>query len=401
MKKIFTLSVSFALLSNAIIVNAQDMLKGDNKSIGVKEVPASSLKKATVPNWYDYVYAAGEFGVTWTRITNATLFPDSLVYQLYGNGAGGVQLGRTATHSVGQIFDATDENAFFDDPHFLSRFNPYTFDTLAIRYRYSYNVPGSTDTLLIQFYNNDKIQRTILTTSQRPTATVGYDKAGNKGSGATSQIRILLTAEDTSNWADNTDYRVILVPVPNGGIKVPADGLCAWTMSFIPGYEYENGDTIQQDWSTPPTKKLNHFLAPRYRDNSKLMAFYPSYNTGISANNSSRYTSDFWNNLYISGHAWYDYDECYYSFFHIIAEKVSVPEIGENVKIYPNPSVATPTLITGLHDLTSITVSDLSGKIVSEIRTSENTVELNLPAGVYVMSLECNGIMSTHRIIRY
>ena len=64
-------------------------------------------KKAVVSGWYHYISDAGSAGISWTRINNASLFPDSLVYQRYGGGATAT-LGRVGTHSVGAVFDPKD-----------------------------------------------------------------------------------------------------------------------------------------------------------------------------------------------------------------------------------------------------------------------------------------------------
>ena len=402
MKSLFKVSFfALILVASSLFAQAQEMVTDSKIMIEEVDNTKQSLNKATVPAWYDFISDASSFGVSWTRITNATLFPDTLVYQLYGASGGGVQLGRTGTHSIGQIFDPKDEYVFTGSSRYISRFNPYLLDTIAFRYRYAHNLPGTTDTLVVQFYNTDKIQRTTLSGSGRKTATLAYDKVGNKGASPTSEMRIELTEADTSNWADNTDYAIIQIPVPNGGISVPEGGLCAVTLSFIPGYSYEEGDTIQHDWETPPTKVLNHFLAPRWSDNDKLLASFDGYNTGLRANTSSRYTTLVWNERYIPGHAWNAYDENYYFFFHIVAEKVSVPSLGEKVSIYPNPSIHTPTVIEGHFINTKLEVINVQGTMVKEIQNLTDYTELQLPQGTYFLHFLSENESYVHKLIKY
>lgn len=379
----------------------QQMVDDHHVMIQEKVEHKSSHHKATLTSWFDFIAAAADFGVSWTRITNATLFPDTLVYQLYGATGGGVQLGRTSTHSIGQIFDPKDDYVFFGDPKAISKHNPYLLDSVAFRYRYSHNVPGSVDTLVIQFYNNDKIQRTTLQQSARPTATLSYDRVNNQGSFPTSEIRVLLTEVDTNDWAVSADYNIITVPVPDGGINVVAGGICAATITYRPGYAYNEGDTIQQDWEVPPVKKLNHFVMARYHDNSKLLAAYPSYNTSLMANASSRYTTLVWNNRYIPGHAWNTYDQNNYFFFHITADKVSVPELDQRVHIYPNPSISTPTIIEGECQGASLVVQDAMGRLVKDAGVLKAYNELNLEAGTYFLVFEKDGYRFTKKLIKY
>lgn len=401
-KSIQLIFSSFLLLLSGQVI-AQEMVVDHDQMLEAEPLPSlrKSFKKASYTGWYDYIDWSSQFGVSYTRITNASLFPDTLVYQLYGDGNGGSVLGRVDMHSFGQILDPKDRYTFFsDDPPPLSVFNSYRVDSVAFIYRYAHNIPGSVDTLLIQFYNSDKIQKTTLSSSGRITATVGYDKINNKGSDATSEMRYELSEKDTTDWSANSNVREIAVGVPGGGITVPADGLFGMTISFIPGYEYSNGDTLVHDWPTPPTKKLNHFLAARYRDGEKLMQNYQSYNNGLRASSASRYRTDTWNNRYIPGHAWTTLDEQYYIAWLVTSDNVSVPEIDETVKIYPNPSVQSPTILEG--DLTGarLSIYDLTGKVVLEEDLNVHN-EIDLPRGAYIFQIEKDGKVSHHRIQKY
>ncbi|MFT5480410.1 MAG: hypothetical protein ACI9NN_001378, partial [Bacteroidia bacterium] len=382
MKKIVLLS--FVVFGLTLTTSAQQMLESERGLIESSDAIPYKLGKRVVTDWYDFISNSADFGVTYTRITNATLFPDTLLNQLDGDGAGGVQLGRTGTHSIGQIFDPKDDVYLFDQPA-LSEFNPYLVDSVAFLYQYGRRIPGSVDTLVIQFYNDDKVQRTRLSSSQRNTATVDYSKTLNKGSSATSEMRYFLTDADTSNYSEGT-FGVITVAVPNGGMNVPANGLCAATISFIPGYAYEDGDTIEFDWETPPKKQLNHFKAARYHDNGKTLLTSEDYSTGLMANRSSRYTSLVWNDRYIPGHAWNNYDQSYYFYFHISSPNVSVEDLGQDVKIYPNPSLNRDVVIEGTTLVgTTLTVVDITGRVVVENASLKAYNTLNLEAGTYML----------------
>src|SRR5687768_17165977 len=60
-------------------------------------------KKDNVAAWYGYVDATSKLEVIeYTFYNNVSLFPDSTVKQIYGDGAGGQILGNVALHAVGQ-----------------------------------------------------------------------------------------------------------------------------------------------------------------------------------------------------------------------------------------------------------------------------------------------------------
>ncbi len=363
-------------------VGAQEIVKETPIYTG-EESPASERlnKKQVSEGWYHFISSGADAGISWTRITNATLFPDTLVLQRYGGGTSAT-LGRVQSHSVGQIFDPKD--FLFTTPPAYSKFNGYTWDSLAVMFRYSHNIPGTVDTLLINFYAGKNITRTTLQGSGRKVATVAYNKSANMGTGYVSQIKVPITVDDTTDFANTADYniKVIALPIP---LKIGPDSLCGYTMSFIPGYSYADGDTLQQDWEVPPVKKLNHLVYASWRDNSKL--FNNAYNGGLRATRESRYTSDVWNNLYIPGHAWNDYDEMVNSYFYVKTLNFKVNDLTQSFKIYPNPVKSGERMILPeALSLSAYQILDLSGKVISEGIAHDTQIEAQLKAGVYILS---------------
>ena len=338
-------------------------------------------KKAVVSGWYHYISDAGSAGISWTRINNASLFPDSLVYQRYGGGATAT-LGRVGTHSVGAVFDPKD--IILANPQALTKFNPYRWDSLAIMFRYSHNIPNSVDTLLVCLYGGKNITKGTLQGSGRKYATVGYDKVKNKGINPAREIKILIDQNDTTVFSNTADYKIKTIAIP-GGLQIGADSLCAYTLTYIPGYGYNDGDTLQQDWVTPPTKKLNHFIYASWRDNSK--SFNSGYNSGIKANTSSVLGTT-WNGYYIAGHAWNDYDEHVNSYFHVTSNNVGIKELAKGITVYPNPvkqnqSVQIANQLNGK----TCQILDFTGKIVQELQIVEGKLDILLPAGFYLLQL--------------
>lgn len=347
--------------------------------------PAASTthlnKKAVVSGWYHYITDAASAGISWTRITNTSLFPDTLVYQRYGGGATAT-LGRVGTHSVGGVFDPKD--IILANPQALTKFNPYTWDSLAIMFRYSYNVPNSVDTLLLCLYGGKNISKGALQGSGKKYATVGYDKVKNRGINPTMEIKILINQKDTTVFSNTADYNIKTIVIP-GGFKIGADSLCAYTLSYIPGYAYSNGDTLQQDWEVPPTKKLNHLIYASWRDNSKL--FNSGYNSGIKATTSSVLGTT-WNGNYIAGHAWNDYDEHVNSYYFITSNNVGVKDLARGITVYPNPvkqnqHVQVSSFLNGK----TCQVLDFTGKVVQQIQIENESLNLQLPIGFYLLQM--------------
>lgn len=360
----------------------QEVVKESCVMTGEPAVSNTQLnKKTVVTGWYHYITDAASAGISWTRITNASLFPDTLVYQRYGGGATAT-LGRVGTHSVGAVFDPKD--IILANPQALSKFNTYKWDSLAIMFRYSHNVPNSVDTLLLCLYGGKGIIKGTLQGSGRKYATVAYDKVNNKGVNPTREIKILIDQNDSTVFSNTADYNIKTITIP-GGFQIGADSLCAYTLTYIPGYAYSNGDTLQQDWEVPPAKKLNHFIYASWRDNSKL--FNSGYNSGIKATTSSVIGTT-WNGNYIAGHAWNDYDEHINSYYHITTQTWGVKELAKGITVYPNPVKQNQTIqIANQFNGRTCDVLDFTGKIVQQITIDNGQLTLQVPIGLYLLQL--------------
>lgn len=369
-------------------VSAQEMVTESCLMTGEPALSTEKLnKKQTNAGWFYYVGSAASAGISWTRITNASLFPDTLVYQRYGGGTSAT-LGRVGTHSIGEIFDPKD--FIYSTPAFYSKFNPYRWDSLAIMFRYSHNIPGTVDTLVINLYNEQNITLSTLQGSGRKVATVGYSKTENMGTGYTKQLKILIGADDSTQFSNTSDYNIKAITIP-GGIDVKEGGLCGYTLTYIPGYSYSNGDTLQQDWVVPPVKKLNHFVYASWRDNAKL--FNSGYNSGLKAITASRYTSDVWNNRYIPGHAWNDYDEIVNSQFYVRTDNYSVNNFVQMLTVSPNPVVAGQSIqIPENYWGGEIEIIDLKGNRVDHSYLNEPSFKMDFPAGIYQVRMMKSGM---------
>jgi hypothetical protein len=381
-KRMKEIIITCTLVFIAQFSTGQVMVQESCVMTGEPAVSTTHLnKKALVEGWYHYITDGASAGISWTRITNASMFPDTLVYQRYGGG-GTATLGRVGTHSVGGVFDPKD--VILANPQALSRFNEYSWDSLAIMFRYSHNIPNSVDTLLLCLYGGKNITKGALQGTGRKYATVGYDKLRNKGISPAREIKILIDHNDTTVFSNTADYNIKTIAIP-GGFKIGPDSLCAYTLSYIPGYAYSNGDTLQQDWDPAPVKKLNHFVYASWRDNNKL--FNSGYNSGIKATTSSVMGTT-WNGNYIAGHAWNDYDEHVNSYYYIKSQTLGVKKLAKGITVYPNPVKQNQRIqVSNFLNGKTCQIVDYTGKVVQQLIVENGNLNMQVPTGFYLLQL--------------
>lgn len=314
----------------------------------------ASNKKASVSQWYGFVNALGNNSIQVKFITNSTLFPDSNVLQLYGSPDGGVELGNVNLYSIGQVFDP--KSIIFENDR-LSQYNTYTIDTVALAYNYSHNIPGTVDTVIIQFLAQDKDASSAnnqidtgkfnspgQTTDGYEFATAYYSSSKNKALRYEDEVKIPIGEADTI-WSSSPVRFNYLAAAPTTPILVPANSLCGMVATFKPGFTWNKGDTIQQDWAERSgnsneevVNKLNHFRVFAVQEDQKVkLSSKSDYNMGLTRSKAFK----FWTNEYIPGTAWFDYNLHYQVLFHISADNVGIDErsgaLNIPVAVYPNP----------------------------------------------------------------
>ena len=159
-----------------------------------KTHPTSNPKlyKGTTGNgWYSYLeaYTAANFRITY--YSGQPIWKDSMPVVIYDDGPNNVSL-----HAVGQMFDPKSELYASATAPMLTRYNKYKVDSIKMFYKYLNLNPGSVDTLLVQFYNSDKLPRLFYRLASGQVVgfaeSPAYDKAANKGI-ETSSVKILMT----------------------------------------------------------------------------------------------------------------------------------------------------------------------------------------------------------------
>jgi hypothetical protein len=367
--------------------------------------------KRQVTEWYNFIEASRiNGGIAYQSFSNNTLFPDSTVQQLYGVAGGGSELGPVNRHNAGQVFDPT--SFYFDEP--LSIYNSYQVDSVEIAYRYAHNIPGTVDTLEIQFFWGSSVSLGRLLDNNmnelEKTAWIGYNRTFGIGANANATTRITLSQDDTS-WANYNTIGVRLPTIAN----IAAGGAMAVAFRFIPGYAYEMNDTIQHDWDPEPTKKLNHFMPLISRDNAKTAD--DSYNNSLAIYRWQKYalpnTNTSWHTVFFTGDAALDYVEHTWVSFHVTSNNVSVnslESLGLSVgDVYPNPSAGNNEIKLGytlekasevsfdIYDVVGNKVKSVLSENVAEGSYTLSTDISGLQKGIYFLSVNAGGVKTTRK----
>ncbi len=371
---------------------------GTNPTPFVSPFQSDYQKKRPSTNWFCFLEAAdaNNGGVLhFTVFDNNTLFPDSFVQQAYGDSSDGYHLGRVNLHHTGQVFDPT--SFYYTD--LISKHVPYSIDSISIAYRYRHVIPGSVDTLKFQIYEGAAIKTgdLLIDNNPEPSAWIDYDRVNGKGAGASQEWTILLDESDSA-WAE---YKVITLAVPNTAY-IDRGKLFAVTYSFIPGYNYTSGDTVDHNWNDPvPTKKLNQFQPLIGIDNVKSEEY--SYNHALSLLSYTKYASDTsqpWTNSFIPGDVWPTFTEYTYIGFRVTAFVGLAPIAETSVQVYPNPSLGseavTIAFTTTVSTEITIELYDLLGNKVQTLmdgnaEAGEQRIVVNtasLASGMYVYRIK-------------
>lgn len=220
--------------------------------------PKLNKKGTTGSGWYNYVDNLRAGGETFNYYGDVTLWPDSLPVMLYPDGPV-----HTYMYGVGQVFDPTSE--WFLDPSApaLTGFNRYSIDSIAFTYKYRHVVPGSVDTLFIDYYNDDKLVPLQFNSSGAKTVSPKYNLATNRGL-STSSTKILLTDADNTTsffYPNSTSYSKVMILALPSVMQVKGGGRMAFTVSYKPGVTANLNDTLVngRDSINLPKKQLNSF----------------------------------------------------------------------------------------------------------------------------------------------
>lgn len=382
------------------------------------------LRSTEFTHWYNNISEAKSTGFENYLLYNNSVFGDSTVQVLYGDGAGGVKLGYCFTQGVGEVFDP--KSNIYDT--FLSRFNPYRVDSIGLPYLYNYVKEKDTlspdsaahDTLVFQFYTGNSgglVKGTFPasgTFPQENNAVIRYDYKKNKGTLSIGEYKYILGAKDSQTTVKN--FLSIPATLQNGNVGIPVtkNDLFAYTVSYRPGFKYKFGDTIDESPKViPPAKNLHsHFKILIGNTGSKESnSDYEMSQTIISKTRTNTWpASNGWNGAYIPGSAWNDYNQILWSLFYVTTPNLGIESAGD-IKgyglsnVYPNPSHGSAKLefTIAKPENVTVTVYDMLGHQVATIAngaytSGTHTVNFstaNFKTGLYLYSINAGSYTKT------
>lgn len=453
MKKLLLLAIGGALSLGASAQQQEQsiLLNGENKykaktpaneyNIIMSEdrIPSRSAAKGTGPGgsrWYDYfnVVSALNNGIFSTN-SNWALVPiwgDTVVRQRFISGYSAVNYS-----SVSQLLDPITSR-LFNDPSFgqvigIKSFNAYKVDSVAVTAAYVREPGRSTnivDTLIISVapvtglpgyrygktYGDATIRGKVSAylaaaqstdTSIFAAAPQGVDSVQKTlNGGVTWRVLLDNSMGDAPNGTSVT-VKGFSFAVPNGGLNIPAGSRPAVSFTFRSGDTYTVADSINMFHRFMP---LSGYLA----DNAPMKYYtsaYDDYSNGglMFYFDSTYYLPTLIIELVNNDQFRYEYHDIAMHMTCADCDLLSVDDATNNIQsanAYPNPAsnmVAIPFSLKNAADVKVSLVNTFGQVIASQqfsgVQTGSASFNLaNVPAGLYMYSVEANGEVKTGRL---
>lgn len=395
-------------------------------------------RAASYSSWYNFTGAYEENELLGQTLSGFVSFiqPDTNLCFVYADGA----KSKVGFHILGTSFDPKD-SAFLNKNEVLTRFNPYTVDSLAFTQFYirlvdKVNVGGTmvdvVDTVYIQYFDITGIRPGAYTLTANPGVSYRYatpatDKLSYKSlknSGAIKTDTLLLTKAlaDSLILENGTPKSFI-----GRGIQIPvnvkskstngADGttsLFAFSVVYQPMIKANLGDTGLAYNGSTWTKKYNMYgvRLGQLDGHDQLITSSNKINNMFVCNFQVRYGQTLFGFLksYLPGTV-FGNTLFFPSFLHITTPNLSNKSLVSGlsgVQVYPNP-IASNSSADVVFDLTApsavkAVVSDLNGRVVSTSASinciaGQNALSVStqgLSKGIYMVTVESNlGRMSS------
>ena len=256
----------------------------------------------------------------------------------------------------------------------------------------------------------------------------------------TYTLDYVLQAGDTNRYFDSIvereggkfdtvefyNYSVLKIPVKDGkGFEVPAGAIVSFIVKFIPGYEYNESDTMMY-CNVKPDNTLDgsmHYyhntfgLLTLREDDKHAKAFCDpfGYNATFFEHKGTRYqiwnlgdatANKLYNSFYYPTH-----QNVLYTQFHFAYDSIAGIEVTDSIEwrrnhvdvkeansiiasVYPNP--ASDYVIVNLknNDQAAIRIVNVMGQVMKTIYTNEERNRIStkdLSAGIYFLSVEQDG----------
>lgn len=462
------LSIVFALNVNAQIgiTNQPEKIKTLKSSEKELPLPSDMLSQKAFEkvSWFhSSAYLGYLLGSKKLTDSYFTLVPDSCLMAYVDDKPGFLPgyIGFGMTFDpYSKSFDQYYQKGFLPSPPQYT----YSYRLDSIRTVGTYHIPlgynsASPDTLRLHvFYMNvykktgyatDYYTTYFLTDEGRDTMylspcvkVTGYDKSkGGKIVPAADNVKTydyILTPKDTTytfdsagtSWFRPSLYRfpMNLDGITQNGFEVPYGAVLGVMIHFVPGYDYELGDTLYHGLTDPfdetkfadgyPIRVKNHFSLNYYEiENStnKVFADPFGYNNPLIAYSYllyQKYKNNQGNNNFQDSCYSADYSKLPNISFYISVDTLqggddfpdAIIEANDLISnIYPNPSKDKVTINLKNEGKTSIQFLNILGQDVKNINTYDNKVDINisdLHSGIYFIRIEQNNKTFTSKIMK-
>ncbi|MFN5888787.1 MAG: T9SS type A sorting domain-containing protein [Bacteroidota bacterium] len=441
MKKFTTFLIAgFATISAFAQISAP-AIPSVEKNPGLKATELSKFNKKTnrrtdYGSWYTYTDAYKEgvlLGQEYSTFVRWVM-PDTNAGFVYTDG----NYASIGIHVVGSMFDPKDSLFQSTGQEVLTKFNPYTVDTIAwteyyVRNLDSIDVGGVMteviDTVVVEYFDFTGIQFRGFTFNNMnhingSPKTSTYQKGSLRNTSAIKTDYILLGTKDRDSLdrANGRLFGSVGYVVPgiksmstSAGTDVRINTTC-FSLAFKPMVRAKLGDTIVNWNNVPTTTKVNTYgVRMAYIENNFWEITSP-----FRVNNAFWTNSQLLFGATVNGWSSYlpttAYNTGYFLPYdiHISTQNLKATEIQpiQNLAVYPNPAnIGNNFHVTfNSASVTSgkVEIMDLNGKVIvagesRNFANGSNTVTVNatLTAGIYMVAVKtANGTQSTKLIVQ-
>lgn len=441
MKKFTTFLIAGFATISAFAQMQAPVIPSVEKNPGLKATELSKFNKKTnrrtdYGSWYTYTDAYKEgvlLGQEYSTFVRWVM-PDTNAGFVYTDG----KYGSIGIHVLGSMFDPKDSLFQSTGQEVLTKFNPYTVDTIAwteyyVRNLDSIDIGGVMteviDTVVVEYFDFTGIDfRGFSFNNMRhingSPKTSTYKPSSLRNTSALKTDYILLGSKDRDSidLANGRLFGSVGFVVPgiksmstSAGTDVRINTTC-FTLAFKPMVRAKLGDTIVNWNNVPTTTKINSYgVRMAYIENNFWEITSPF-----------RVNNAFWTNAQLlfgaTVNGWSSYlpTTAYNTGFflpydiHITTQNLNAKDVEsvKNLAVYPNPSSVGNSFHVNFQNAGlaqgNVEVMDLNGKVIYTGETRNfaagmNTVSIDatLAAGIYVVSVKTTqGAQSTKLIVQ-
>jgi hypothetical protein len=437
-KLLLSFAALIGLTTGAIAQTAELKISDAQKNISVNKTSYVLKDKKLVPSrradvysdWYNFTGSYEEGTLLGQKLEPFVNFiqPDTNLYTVIADGS----KVKTGFHVIGSTFDPKDSNFLATSQNVLTRFNPYTVDSLIFTQSYirqsdSTIVNGKlvsiVDTVYIQYFNIGGIKVGGYNYQANPGVTYRYatpavDNFSTKtllNSAAMKTDTLFLTAADADSLILENGVpksfkitRVLLTPnvksQSTNGANNSAN-LFAFSVVYKPMQKSKLGDVgIAYDGSTWMKYNLYGVILANLSGHSQEIISTNKINNMFVCNFQVRYGQTLFGFLksYLPGTVFSN------TLFFPNLLKITTPNLSTNkinsgitgIQVYPNPAASNAQVDVvfnlSANAMVKTVVTDMNGRVVlsneaKQYVTGQNAVVVNtngLSSGIYMVTLE-------------